>query len=84
MPDAPRPITSPPAQPWQPWDTSENSSGDPQVASAQIYDAAGSTGGAEPWVKVRGGGRINMTTGVTTPEGWPGDGASDGGAWKQT
>lgn len=84
MPDAPRPITSPPAQPWQPWDASNDSGGDPQSSPTQIYDAAGSTGGSEPWVKIRPAGAINMSTGVSQPGKWPGDGASDGGTWKQT
>jgi len=83
MPDAPRPITSPPAQPFQPYDAQAgDGGGDPQTQSGAIYDAAGSLGGN--WVKIRQGGRADMSTGAANPHEWPSDGASDGSAWKQT
>jgi hypothetical protein len=83
MADAPKPITSPPAQPWQPYDACAPGAAEDQTAPTTIYDAAGSTSGSEPWVKVQEAGACSME-GETAGGDWPGDGTSDGGAWKQT
>lgn len=83
MPQAPDPITSPPAKGFQPYDAAESGSGDPQCASGTIYDKAGGSG-PDPWVKVRDGGAIDLSTGATIPGSWPANGTSDGSAWKQT
>lgn len=83
MADAPRPITSPPALPWQPYDATAPGAAEDQTAPTTIYDAAGGPGGREPWVKIQDGG-------ACTPEGmavagdWPSNGTSSDGGWKQT
>lgn len=84
MADAPKPITSPPALPWQPYDATAGGAPEDQTAPETIYDAAGSTGGAEPWVKIQDGGAADWQTGKATAEKWPSDGTSDGSAWQQT
>lgn len=84
MPDAPNPITSPPRVPGQPYDATAPGGGDAQTSAETIYNAAGGPGSAEPWVKVRDGGAADMSSGASRPGSWPGDGASDGGKWKQT
>jgi hypothetical protein len=83
MPDAPNPITSTPSQPWQPWDATESGSGDPQTQAGTVYDAKGGSG-ADPWVKIRDGGQIDMSSGASQPGNWPDDGSSSAGPWKQT
>jgi hypothetical protein len=83
MPYAPKPITSPPALPWQPHDASSVSIGDDgQSAPEHVYDAKGGSG-SDPWPKVNEGGAIDVSTGKVSG-GWPGNGASSGGKWKST
>ena len=83
MADAPDPITSPPAQPWQPYDAAAVSIGDDgQSVSAQVYAAKGGSG-ADPWPKVNEGGAIDMNSGKVSG-GWPGNGTSSDGGWKST
>lgn len=83
MPDAPSPITSPPAQPWQPYGSKAAYPGDDgQSVPEHVYDAKGGSG-SDPWPKVMEGGSIDMSTGKVAG-GWPGDGTSSGGAWKST
>jgi len=83
MPDAPDPITSPPAHPWQPHDASSVSIGDDgQSVAEHVYDAKGGSG-ADPWPKVTEGGAINVSTGAVEG-GWPGNGTSSSGPWKST
>lgn len=83
MPQAPNPITSPPAVPGQPYDASDSGAGDPQCAPTTIYNKAGGTGSGEPWVKIRDGGAAT-DSGASQPGSWPADGSSDGSAWRQT
>jgi hypothetical protein len=83
MPDAPNPITAPPAQPWQPYDASAPGAGEDQTAATTIYDAGGGDSAGGPWRKIQDGGASNME-GTATAEDWPGNGASDGGTWRQT
>ncbi len=82
MADAPRPITSPPAQPWQPYSATEPGAAEDQVTATTIYDAAGGPGAGNPWVKIQDGGASN-SSGEASADSWPGDGDSDGSAWKQ-
>lgn len=83
MADAPDPITSPPAQPWQPYDPSAVSIGDDgQSVSGQVYNAKGGSG-ADPWPKVTEGGAADMSSGKVAG-GWPGNGSSSAGPWKST
>jgi hypothetical protein len=84
MPDAPSPITSPPAQPWQPHDASAPGIADTQSTPEHVYDAAGGTG-ADPWPKIRQGGAADMATGAASPGDWRADGTTNNAAaWKQT
>lgn len=83
MPDAPSPITSPPAEPWQPYDATAEGGSDPQITPLTIYDAEGGSGSGNPWPKVREAGAID-SSGASMPGDWPGNGASDGSKWKQT
>lgn len=83
MADAPSPITSPPAKPWQPYDASAPGAAEDQTVATAIYDAAGSTGGPEPWVKIQDGGAADMS-GKATAGKWPGNGTSTDGGWTQT
>lgn len=83
MPDAPAPITSPPAQPWQPHDPSADYPGDGgQSVAEHVYDAKGGSGD-DPWPKVNEGGAADWQTGKVTG-GWPGNGTSSAGPWKST
>lgn len=81
MADVPSPITSPPSQPWQPYDATAPGAGEDQVAATTIYDAVpGDTMGG-PWRKIQ-------DAGASSPEGetdggWPGNGASGSGGWEQ-
>jgi hypothetical protein len=82
MPDAPDPITSTPAQSWQSYDATDPGASEDQTEPTTIYDAApGDSGG--PWRKIQDGGGANED-GSARAGDWPGNGASDGGGWKQT
>jgi len=84
MPEAPSPITSTPPVPGQPYDASAPGAGQPsQSAMEQVYDAAGGAHAADPWPKVQDGGAASMATGEVSG-GWPSNGSSSEGAWKQT
>ena len=82
MANAPNPITSPPSVPGQPYSATAPGSSDSQSTSEHVYDAAGGPGAGEPWVKVQDGGAAGPNG--TVSGSWSGDGASSGGAWKQT
>lgn len=82
MPSAPKPITSPPALPWQPYDTTAPGAAEDQIAPTTIYDAVGGDAAGGPWRKVQEAGAINVGTGETEG-GWPGNGASGDGGWRQ-
>ncbi len=82
MPDAPSPITSPPAQSWQPYDAGRPGAGEDQTAATTIYDAVpGDSGG--PWRKIQDGGAASPE-GVASAGAWPANGTSTDGGWKQT
>ena len=82
MADAPDPITSPPAQPWQPYEPQDHGPADAsQSRPTQVYDAAGGTGN-DPWPKIQDAGAASMETGEITG-GWPGNGTSTD-PWHQT
>lgn len=81
MPDAPNPITSPPAHPYQPYDATAPGSNDSQSDPTTVYDAAGGSG-SDPWVKIQEAGAAGRDGTVTG--GWPDDGDSSGAQWKQT
>lgn len=83
MASAPDPITSPPDVPGQPYDAtaSGGSSHGTQSDPEGVYDAAGWPD-AEAWPKIQDGGAADMASG-RIQGGWPSDGTSDGGAWKQ-
>lgn len=84
MPEAPSPITSTPPVPGQPYDASAPGPGQPsQSAAEQVYGTAGGAHAADPWPKVQDGGAASMTTGEAGG-GWPGNGSSTDGGWKQT
>jgi hypothetical protein len=84
MPDAPNPITAPPALPWQPYDASaEGSNNEDQTAPTTIYDSSGGDSSGGPWRKIQDGGAANPD-GTARSGDWPGNGASDSGGWKQT
>jgi len=83
MPDAPRPITSPPAQPWQSYDATAPGAAEDQTAPTTIYDAVPGDSGGGPWRKVQDGGAINAE-GLASAGDWPANGASTDGGWKQT
>lgn len=76
MADAPSPITSPPAQDFQPWDATAPGRDDTAPTDNNVYR------GNSDWVKIKDAGSINMTTGAVAG-GWPDDGTSDGSAWTQ-
>ncbi len=82
MPQVPSPVTSPPAQPFQPYDATAPGTGDAQSDATTIYDSAGGGGRGGQWVKVQEGGAADPATGRVTG-GWASDGTSDGGKWKQ-
>ena len=83
MPDAPNPITSPPDVPGQPYDATAPGVSEDQTAPTTIYNAAGGDRAGHPWVKIQDGG-ASSPDGTATAGDWPGNGASDGGVWKQT
>lgn len=78
MADAPDPITSPPAQSYQPYDATESGTQDSAPGSERSY--AGTPIG-RGWVKIKDGGAASPSGGISG--GWPDDGTSDGSAWKQ-
>lgn len=83
MPDAPDPITAPPALPWQPYDATAPGAPEDQTEPTTIYDAVGGSGrDGHPWVKIQDGGASNAQ-GLTTAGEWPGNGDSTDGGWKQ-
>lgn len=82
MASAPKPITSPPPLPWQPYDATADGSGGDQTAATTIYDPAGGNDGGGPWVKIKCAGAADGS-GAST-EAWPGNGASGNGGWTQT
>lgn len=82
MPDAPNPITSPPAQPWQPYDASAPGAAEDQVAPTTIYDAVPGDSAGGPWRKIQDAGAAGPA-GEAAADAWPGNGASGDGGWKQ-
>ena len=80
MAQAPSPITSPPAQPWQPYDATAGGRPEDQTEPETIYDGSGGSGN-DPWPKVQEAGAADSTGKVTG--GWSGNGTSDGNVWKQ-
>lgn len=82
MPDVSGPVTSPPALPWQPYDATAPGTGDDQSASATIYDPVPGDAAGGPWAKVQEGGAADWRTGRVT-DGWPGNGTSSAGPWRQ-
>jgi hypothetical protein len=82
MADAPNPITSPPAQSWQPYDACAPGAAEDQTVAGTIYDSVSGDAAGGPWRKVQDAGACSME-GTTTADDWPGNGASDGGVWKQ-
>ena len=81
MPDAPHPITSPPAQSWQPYDASASGAAEDQVTATTIYDAVPGDSAGGPWRKIQDAGAASPAG--ETDGGWPGNGASSDGGWKQ-
>jgi hypothetical protein len=82
MPDAPNPITSPPAQPWQPYDAAAPGAAEDQVTATTIYDAVSGDSAGGPWRKIQDAGACGPQ-GEATSDAWPGNGASSDGGWKQ-
>lgn len=83
MPQVPAPVTSAPRVPGQPYDaTAPSGVPDDQSAPTTVYNSVGGPHASDPWPKIQEGGAASMTTGEPTGV-WPGDGASDGGKWKQ-
>lgn len=80
MADAPFPITAPPNVPGQPYDASVSGTED-DTALPDVYGANQVVNGV--WPKVKDAGAADWETGAISG-GWPSDGTSDGGAWKQT
>lgn len=80
MADAPSPITSPPRVPGQPYDATAPGNED-DTSLPDVYGANTVNNG--DWPKVMEAGAADWTTGAIKG-GWPSDGTSDGGAWKQT
>ena len=83
MADAPKPVTSPPAQPWQPYDATAPGASEDQVTAGTIYDSVSGDADGGPWRKIQDGGACD-SSGRATAGDWPGDGASSSGGWKQT
>jgi len=83
MADAPSPITSPPALPWQPYDASAPGAAEDQVTSGTIYDAVGGDAAGGPWRKIQEAGACGPS-GEAIAGSWPGNGASSDGGWVQT
>lgn len=83
MASAPDPITSPPPVPGQPYDATAASPSRPsQSTPTQVYAGDGGPGAGEAWPKIQGAGAADWRTGQVTGD-WPGNGTSDGSAWKQ-
>ncbi len=82
MPDAPDPVTSPPALPWQPYDATAPGASEDQVKPTTIYDAVPGDSAGGPWRKIQDGGAAG-SQGEAVADAWPGNGASSGDAWKQ-
>jgi hypothetical protein len=82
MPSAPDPITSPPAQPWQPYDATAPGAAEDQVTSATIYNSVGGDQAGGPWRKIQEAGAAGSNA-EATADSWPGNGASSDGGWKQ-
>lgn len=83
MANAPKPITSPPAQSWQPYDAQAPGASEDQTAPTTIYDAVSGDSAGGPWRKIQDAGGASWTTGVANADDWPSDGASDASMWKQ-
>ena len=84
MADAPAPITSPPAQEFQPYSATESGSDDSAPGPGQVYAGNGPPASGNVWTKVRDGGGASMTDGSLPGSHWPDDGTSNGSQWKQT
>lgn len=82
MADVPAGITSPPAHPWQPYDATAPGAAEDQVVATTIYDAVAGDAGGGPWRKIQEAGACGPN-GEATADSWPGNGTSDGSAWKQ-
>ena len=82
MPNAPRPITSPPAVTGQPYDATAPGAAEDQTVPTTIYDAVPGDAMGGPWRKVQNAGASD-TSGKAS-DVWPGNGASGDGGWKQT
>jgi hypothetical protein len=82
MADAPHPITSPPAQSWQPYNASAPGAAEDQIAPTTIYDAVGGDSAGGPWRKIQEAGACGPQ-GEAVAGSWPGNGTSDGSGWKQ-
>lgn len=82
MARAPEPITSPPDQPFQPYDATASGAAEDQIAATTIYDSVPGDRQGGPWRKVQEAGAASMTTGEVDG-GWSGNGASSDGGWKQ-
>lgn len=81
MPDAPNPITSPPALPWQPYNAAAPEEQESSADAETVYDELSEGGGnGNPWHKVADGGASNPA-GVSQGT-WPGNGASGDGGWQ--
>ncbi|HXJ26520.1 MAG TPA: hypothetical protein VNH17_12505 [Streptosporangiaceae bacterium] len=85
MPRVPSPVTSPPSPPGQPYNAAAPGGDDEQCEPGTIYDETGENedaAGGGPWVKTPDGGAADFQTGRVTGAGWPGNGASSAGPWK--
>lgn len=82
MADAPKPITSPPALPWQPYDATAPGAAEDQVVATTIYDAVAGDAAGGPWRKIQDGGAAGPR-GEAVADAWPGNGTSSDGGWKQ-
>ena len=83
MADAPKPVTSPPALPWQPYDATAPGAAEDQVTPATIYDPVGGDSAGGPWRKIQDAGAAG-SQGEAVADSWPGNGTSTDGGWKQT
>lgn len=81
MPDTNPPVQGTPSLAYQPWDATEEGTADTAPGPTMVYEG---NQGQDPtgWVKIKDGGAADMNTGKASGV-WPGDGASDGSAWKQ-
>jgi hypothetical protein len=82
MADAPNPITSPPAQSWQPYDATAPGAAEDQTAPTTIYESVAGDSAGGPWRKIQDGGAAGGH-GEAVADAWPGNGASGDGGWKQ-